>query len=169
MSDNKPKFFFEEDPQPEGFSLTPQEHTDTFFSILQSTGIIQDNPLEDMEAKKAEADASMKKMESRVLVIEYGTYQDNYAVHLTPIHPQKNLKDDVMVKAALRELVVVLNEHVPHELNVKLFMPRSDWAMKVISAVVDRGAGNWNFNYNKLEEDGIPKIFQAVEKIIMAQ
>ena len=164
----KPKFFFEADAGTEDFTLTPQEHADTFFNTLQSAGIIQESPVEDLTAKKVEPEGVMKKLESKILSIEYGTYQDNYSVHLTPVHPTKNLKDDESVKKALKELVVTLNEYVPQTLRVDIFMPRPDWKMKVISAVVIDGAKTWNFNLKSLEEEGIPKIFAAVEKVIMS-
>jgi hypothetical protein len=164
----KPKFFFEADNQSEEYSLTSQEHADTFFNTLQSAGIIQTAPLEDLGAKKAEPEGEMKRMENKLLCIEYGTYQENYAIHISPVHAQRNFKDDLAVKRALKELVLVLNEHVPHEVQVKLFLPQPDWKMKVISSVVVDGAKTWNFNYKKLEEEGIPKLFQAIEKVILS-
>jgi hypothetical protein len=165
----KPKFFFESDETaPKELTLTSQEHADTFFSTLQGAGIIQESPHEDMEEKKIAADASMQKKESKVLVLEYGTYQDNYAIHLTPIHPRKNLENEQDVKQALYYLASILNEYVPHETQVNLFLPRADWKMKVISAVVQNGAHVWNFDKKRLEENGIPRIFEAVERVIMA-
>jgi len=166
----KPKFFFESDPAAEKpwDNLPPPEHADTFFSTLQSAGIIQDAPMEDMEEKKVAATASMKMVESKVLTLEYGTYQNNYAIHLTPIHPRKNLENDQDVKQAMYYLASILNEYVPHEVQVNLFLPRPDWKMKVVSAVVQNGATVWNFDRKRLEEEGIPRIFEAVEKVIMA-
>jgi len=163
----KPKFFFEADEPNSEYSLTSEEHANTFFSTLQSAGIIQDSPLEDFEEKKVAADAAMSKKESKVLLMEYGTYQDNYAVHVTPIHAKKNLETPQQIKQALYHLASILNEYVPHEVQVNLFLPRDDWQMKVVSAVVLNGANVWNFDKKRLEEEGIPRIFDAIEKVIL--
>lgn len=157
----KPKFFFEpDDPSPD------QASTDTFFSALKEAGVIQ-NPSFDMEPKPAEMDASIKQMSSQVLLLEYGPYQKNYAIHITPIHERKHLKNDAAVRKALFELVTILNEFVPYTVQVDLHLPRSDWKMKVISAVIKDAAAAWNFDSDKLEKDGLPRIFKAIEKIIL--
>lgn len=163
----KPKFFFEADTTAEDSGLNQKEHADTFFNTLKTAGVIQDSPEDSLEAKQAQADASMKKLESKVLLIEYGTYQTHYAIHITPTHPVKNLSSEPMVKKALMEFVVILNEYVPYNLQVDLFLPREDWKMKVISAKVVDGTSAWNFNVALLESVGIPRIFNTIEKIIL--
>ena len=99
--------------------------------------------------------------------MEYGPHEDHYAVHVIPTHPQRNLSNENMVKAALKELVVILNEYVPTSLQVDLFLPRDDWKMKVLTAKVRDGLKAWNFDVKKLEEEGVPRIFEAVEKVIL--
>ena len=64
MSDDKPKFIFEADPEALGDVLTRQEEADTFFNTLQETGIIQNSGAEDFSDKRAEIVASTKKLES---------------------------------------------------------------------------------------------------------
>lgn len=165
---SKPKFFFEADNLGQEYSLTSQEHADTFFSTLQTAGIIKDSPLENMEAKTVQADASMQKLENKLLQLEYGVYQENYAVHITPVHPQKNLKDNAQVNRALLELAFILKEFVPDSVHVDLFLPRKDFEMKVLSAVVRNGTKEWGFNIKEFEEKAIPKLFKAIEKVIMS-
>jgi hypothetical protein len=121
-----------------------------------------------LESKVAQAEAVMKKRESKVLLLEYGPYQKNYAIHLTPINPHRNLSTEASVKRACMDTVVVLNDYVPHTCRVDLFLPKTEWKMKVISAVVVGGADLWNFNTDQFEAEGIPRIFSAVEKIILA-
>lgn len=163
----KTKFFFEPDTQAGHDSgLTTEEHADTFFSTLVDAGIIKDSADDDFETKTAEAQAFMRRLESSLLQLDFGTYQDNYAIHITPIHPKKNLSTDLLVKRALKELVLVMNEYVPYTCQVNLFLPRSEWKMKVISAVVVGGATAWNFDQTKFDDEAAPKIFKAVEKVI---
>jgi hypothetical protein len=164
---DKPKFFFEADNQSEEYSLSSQEHADSFFSTLQAAGIIQEAPLKDLDEQKVEADAAMRKVENKVLCVEYGTYQANYAIHITPTHPQKNLKSQADVERALWELVKILHDYVPQTVQVDLFLPRKDWQMKVISAVIKDWEQAWALDIKKLEEEGIPALFQGVEKVIM--
>ncbi len=161
------KFFFEPDE-----AQAPQN--DSFFNALESAGVIQTHSKAEQVQnflsggeQGAEPAASMKKYESRLVSIEHGTYQNNYAIHLTPIHPQKNLATDAHVKQALRELVLIMNEHVPYTLQVELFMPRDDWKMKVISAVIKNAAGAWNFDSEKFDREAIPRIHAAVEAVCM--
>jgi hypothetical protein len=161
------KFFFEPDE-----AQAPQN--DSFFDALESAGVIQtsvnSNQVQSFlngGEQEAESLASMKRLDSRVLSVEYGTYRDNYAIHLTPIHPQKNLATDAHVRLALKELVLIMNEYVPYTLQVELFMPRDDWKMKVISAVIKNAAGAWNFDSEKFDLEAIPRIHAAVEAVCM--
>lgn len=163
----KLKFFFEPDLSTDDSGLSNQENANTFFSALKDSGVIQEAPLEDLEMKRTEVLASMKKMENKYLSIEFGVYQDNYAVHVTPVNSYKNLTNDVMVKRACTELATILNEYVPYTLRVDLYLPRAEWKLKVISAVVLGGATAWNFDPGKLEAEGILKMFKAIEKIIL--
>lgn len=165
---DKPKFFFEEDKQDQTQALPADEHASSFFSTLQAAGIIQEAVGEDLKEKKIEADASMNKMENKVLCVEYGTYQNTYAIHITPVHPQKNLKTDKEVEKAVWELVKIMKLYVPQSVHIDLFLPRKDWKMKVISAVIKDWEKDWAFDVNKLEGEGIPTLFKEVEKVIMA-
>lgn len=164
---DKVKFFFEPDTQADNDTkMTTEEHADTFFSTLVDAGFIQQNIDASFEAKTAEALASMKRLESSILQVDFGTYQDNYAVHVTPVNPKRNLSTDLALKRALKEIVLIMNEYVPFTCQVNLFLPRDEWKMKVISAVVVNGANAWNFDHSKFESEAAPKIFQAVEKVI---
>lgn len=161
------KFFFEPDE-------TEKPQNDSFFSALEAVGVIQTHANSDQVQnflaggeQEAESLASMKRLDSRVVSIEYGTYRDNYAIHVTPVHPQKNLATDAHVRLALKELVLIMNEYVPYTLQVELFLPRDDWKMKVISAVVKNAAGAWNFDTEKFDTDAIPRIHTAIEAICM--
>ena len=163
----KPKFFFETDSSSEEYALSSQEHADTFFSTLKSSGIIHDSP-DNLDEQQVTADAQMQRMEGPVLHIEYGTYQENYAIHLTPVHPQRNIRDDAMVRQVLLETVPILNDYVPQSLRVDIHPPRTDWKLKVISFVINGAAKSWALNTAQLEAEGIPRIYKKVEELIMA-
>ena len=155
------KFFFEQDGEA---VEQPKSEDKEFFFLLKEAGIVQqpgDKP------QDISSEAKMQTATSKLLSIEYGTYQDTYAVHITPTHPKRNISDEQKVYEALRELVIVMNEYVPQTLTVKLHPPRADWQMKVISAVVHGGAAAWNFDIPKFEAEGITKILTAIEKVIM--
>jgi hypothetical protein len=164
MSEN-PKFFFEED-LPD--TSSPQEN-DTFFTSLKEAGILKEvESIGEMNETRVELEASMKKKESKVLLLEYGPYKDDYAVHITPTHSARNLDTDERVKRAFVELCQHLNRYVPKTTQVELFPPNPQWKMKVISAVIKGGPSTWNFNIPLFEEEGIPALFQAVEKVILS-
>lgn len=161
------KFFFEPDD-------TEVTTNDGFFNALEAAGVIQTHANSDQVQsflaggeRGAEPVASMKRSESRLVSIEYGTYHDNYAIHVTPTHAHKNLATDTQARQALKELVLIMNEYVPYTLQVELFLPRDDWKMKVISAVVKNAAAAWNFDAEKFDREAIPRIHAAVEAICM--
>lgn len=152
------KFFFEQEEE----DTKPSEDKEFFF-MLKEAGIVQqpgDKP------QDISADAVMKQVSTKLVAVEYGTYQDNYAVHVTPVHPRKNL-DESKVEDAIRQLILVMHEYVPQTLQVKIYPPRADWQMKVISFVIEGGATAWNFDVAEFESSGIPKIQMAMEKVIM--
>lgn len=159
------KFFFEEDTsihveQPAQESVTEDK---TFVEQLKAAGVIK----ETSAPEYVSGDASMKKYQSKLLLIEYGKYRGNYAVHLTPVHPRKNLATDRQVEMAVRELAIHMNKVVPPTMNVDLFLPQAGWSVKVISAVVIDGADAWNFQIDKFENEEIQSLAKAVEKICM--
>lgn len=155
------KFFFED-----GNSQQPEKDSDEkqFFSMLQDAGVVQQPGDKPQEISSA---ASMKSLVGKVVTIEYGTYEDTYALHLTPTHPKRNLSDEQKVYDAMYQLAVIMNEYVPPTLQVKLYPPRADWQMKIISAVVEGGASAWNFDVEKFEAEAVARIHAAVEKVAM--
>lgn len=156
------KFFFEGE---ESSIEKPEDSKEKeFFFLLQEAGVVQ-QPGDEPEA--VSSDAKMKNVASRLLDIEYGTYKDTYAVHLTAIHPAKNLSTEQKVYEAMRELVLIMNEFVPQTLQVKLHPPRADWQVKVISAVIEGGATAWNFDIPKFELEAVPRIQAAIERVVM--
>jgi hypothetical protein len=142
------KFFFEGDNE--------------LFNALKAAGIVEESTHE------VQVEASMKQMSSKVLQLEFGTYQKNYSIHVTPIHPRRNLATDNDVDRAIEKLAITLNEYVPHTLEVKIHRPMSEWKMKVISVVIEGGANAWNFDLTKLEAECIPKLFKALEGVILS-
>ena len=158
------KFFFDEGPSA---GKQPGAQVETFFSTLKETGVIREPLEETLEAKPTEVLAAMSKLESNIVSVEYGTYQDNYAIHITPINPKRNLATDDDVKRALLSIVTIMNEYVPYNIRVDLHLPKSEWKMKVISAVVVGGASAWNFDHATFSEKAIPRIKSAVESVIL--
>lgn len=160
------KFFFEPDQEEEKKNEAIKEsEASFFFDALKESGIISEGGKE-AGPDHIEAEAQMKEKKSRTLLLEYGVYQKNYAVHVTSTHPRKNLSERNKTKLALKELVVIMNEYVPPTLRVDLYLPHEDWTLKVISAVVIDGSKTWNFDIAKFESDGIPRIFDAVDQVI---
>ena len=160
---DKPKFFFDDEPDPQTVA-----DNEEFFSTLVNQGTVVQAKI-DLSEKQIDVQASMKKIGSQLVTVEFGVYQENYAIHITPIHPQRNIVNDPMLKKALRRVVVVLNEFVPYTLSVQLHLPREDWKMKVVSVVIAGGATAWNLDTDKLEVDCMPRILQAVEDVIMGK
>jgi len=160
------KFFFESDQEEaKKEDLVKESEASTFFDVLKDSGIITEGG-EAAEDHTIEIDALMNKKESRTLQVEYGVYQGNYAVHVTSTHPRKNLAERGKTKLALKELVVIMNEYVPPTLQVELHLPHEDWTLKVISAVVQGGAGAWNFDLKEFEDKAIPRIFDSIDAVI---
>lgn len=178
MSDEKLTFFFDDVVSAQ---VTEPKLSGEFLTALQNIGLIHDEPLPFFdEAKKAEAEVvagegtlgtqvrgQMKKMATGVLEIEYGTYDNDYSIHITPVHEKKNLRNDVHVEEALKAAILALVPHVPQSVHVDIFPPRPDWKMKVISFVLRDGINAWNLDIKQLEEVAIPAIFNAVQEVIL--
>lgn len=169
------KFFFEEDaPKAEVKPSTGGG----FFDALKQTGIVHEQPANfDAALERAkntedksgtmgvELEAEMKVIENQLVRIEYGVYQKNYAIHITPVNDKKNLRTDDQVKRAIEETAKILNSTVPYTMRVNIFMPRPDWKKKVISFVIENAASTWNFDQKKVESR-IPDIHQAIQLVI---
>lgn len=155
---DKPGFFFDADPD------ANNSPAGEFFNTLQAAGVIQESD----EPVKTEAVAVMRQLESSLLTLQFGVYEGNYAVHITPIDKLRNLGTEQKMKLALFEATKLLSTYVPATLKVLIHMPRPEWKMKVISFVVEGGATAWHLDRNKLEEECMPMIFQAVQKVIVS-
>lgn len=114
-----------------------------------------------------EVQAQMKKMKTVYLEIDYGTYQNNYAVHITPVHEKKNIATEKQVQQVLHAAILALNEVVPYQVKVLIHPPRPEWKLKVISFVIEGATKAWNFDQAALEAKVIPKMFEEVQKIIL--
>lgn len=177
MANSELTFFFDEEKQ----KVVEPKPVGEFFTALQNIGLIHDAPLPFFdEAKKAEAEVAagkgtlgtqirgqMKKMATGVLEIEYGTYDNDYSIHITPVHEKKNLRNDAHVEEALKAAILAIVPHVPQSVHVDIFPPRPDWKMKVISFVLRDGINAWNLDIKQLEEVAIPAMFKAVQEVIL--
>jgi hypothetical protein len=161
-------FFFEEDPkaQPDT-GLTPEEHANTFLTILEDGGIIKDrSPLTSFDPMKNVSEMNTQKVQTNLVEVEYGIVKNDYVVHVIPIHPHKNLKDKRLLDQALQATILILNKIVPTTLNVDIYLPRADFEIKATSYVIREAADSWNFD-SKAIEAAIPTIMEQVGQICM--
>lgn len=165
----KPKFFFEPDESSEDSGLTTPEQANTFFDTLREAGIIKENPADDMEVKQVSVTGTRDKLETRVVLVEYGIYNNDYSIHITPTHSVKNLASDSEVRQLLMKVIPVVNEYVPTTLQVDLFLPRTDWKMKVISLVIKGGASAWNLDTDRIAKECAPRILALSDEFIMGK
>lgn len=165
---SKDKFFFEEDPEAsEESSLNWTEHAATFFHALEDHGLIEDRPVMDLAPMTPTIEMNTAHKVTSLVDIEYGTVKADYAIHITPIHPRKNLIKEELLHEAVRLAVVLLNRVIPTSSVVSIFMPRKDWEIKVISFVVKDGADTWNLDTKKIEEETVPQLLEEIGKICM--
>jgi len=165
------RFFFEEDPEAkEETGLTWGEHTNTFIDVLKKDGFIKegDAAIALGDTLKAEADVvKTKHSKNSLLDIEFGIIQSNYAIHITPLHPHKNLTNPKALDRAVREAVIILNKIIPPNLQVDIFLPRADYELKAISFVIREGAEAWNLDAANLENIAIPQLMEQIGKVCM--
>ena len=166
------KFFFEEDPESEKDSgISWEEHTDTFLSVLKKEGYLQDLPFDKLSLgseMKAEADRNeTKHVTSSLLDIEFGVIQSNYVLHITPVHAQKNLSKPALLNEAVKTAVILMNQVIPANLDVKIFMPRVDYPVKAVTFSIAGGGEAWNFDQTQLETEVVPKMLEQIGKICM--
>jgi len=163
--DGENKFFFEEDSDTAGATgVSAEEQADIFGNILSESGVT--SSIESMAPMVAQPVAmSTKKMENAVAVIEYGIVDKDYVLHITPVHPQRNLSADHKLNAALKAVVISLNEIVPFDLQVMIHPPQEDWKVKALSFVIKEGAEAWNFDREKFEDETVHDIAQKITDI----
>ena len=150
MSSGENKFFFEEDPAEIVTGVTPTEQADVFGATLEELGISgAPDSMEPMAAlvKRVE----MKSQKNNLVLLEYGIVDKDYVLHITPVHPKRNLTDMTKLRAAIDQVIISLNKIIPFNIRVEIFLPRDDWEIKVLSFVVREGAQSWNLNPTELD------------------
>lgn len=160
---NKPPFFF--DPEP-ATTQTPRETvgSSSFFDALKGAGIIQ-SP--DSDALPFETEGKMEELKTEYLIFAYGTYKDDYSIHIEPCHPKKNLSTPVKVELAIVEALKLIRPHVSDSMRIDVFLPRSEWERKVISIVLRGGAKAFGFRKDVFEEETPQQIFMKVQEVIL--
>lgn len=162
----KDTFFFEEDPVAEDSGITAKEHADTFFSALETEGIIKDRQgISSFDQLKNEAAQSTEKKRNALVEVEFGVVNDDYVLHVTPTHPHKNLQKRQLFEVAVRECVILLNQVVPTTLTVDIYLPQPDWEIKATSFIIRGGADAWNLDVQKIASETVPLILERVAKI----
>ena len=159
------KFFFEEDP--EGGELTAKDQADIFGHLMSEVELT--SAIESMEPMGVELDGKieMKTHSDNLITLEYGIVQDNYTLHITPIHQRRNLTSQNKLNEAIKSVILLMNQKVPFDLKVAIHLPQEDWEIKALSFVIEGGANAWNFNIPEFEELIIPEIFKSVSNICM--
>jgi hypothetical protein len=166
--DKKTKFFFDDETEPQAADEPAAESfftpDDPVLAKKASDAFSKGTTTGDQVVKEA----TMSELANSVLEVSFGPYQDNYGVHITPKHAKRNLATDRQVFLAIEKTMIIMNEYVPKALRVEIHPPRASWRMKVISFVVLKGATAWNFDTEKFEREGVPRIFEAVQKVILS-
>ena len=152
------RFFFDPDP------TENDRRAGELVRTLTDVGVVKDSPDQPMGV---ETRANMAVLESPLLRIEYGPYENDYAIHLTPIHPRLNLRDERAVHRLLLGIIPVVMASVPTTLLVDLFLPRPEWQMKVLSFVFRGAATAWNFDRAAVEATLIPELSRITQEEIL--
>lgn len=168
MTAGKDRFFFEEDPEAGAESgLTWEEHTDAFLNFLGDSGNIKDKAGISLEPMQTGVDMKTEHHITRLLDIEYGVVKSDYVIHITPIHPHKNLTAEAVLKKAVLAAIAILGQIIPTTLPVRVFLPRKDFEVKAISFVVVDGAEAWNLDHAEIKDKAVPELVEQIEKICM--
>lgn len=162
MTDKDRKFFFEEDPE-----LEETIKSGVFFQELEKSGIIKTTEGMDMNPLTPEPESKTKTERTATVEVEFGRVKDDYVLHVTPIHPRKNLKKRALLESAVKTCVVNLNKVVPPSLRVDIYLPQDDWEIKAISFIIRDGWTAWNLDRDKLEAETVPTLLTEVGAICM--
>ena len=100
-----------------------------------------------------------------MLLIEHGVVSNDYVLHITPTHPQRNLQAKNKLHAAIKEIITELNKVVPFDLRVDIHLPQEDWEVKATSFIVRGAADAWNFDRDAMDNVTIPSIEKKVADI----
>jgi hypothetical protein len=157
------KFFFEEDPKAtEATGLTWAEHTDAFFGALGKDGTGMS-----LEPHAVVVEMKTEHKSTSLVDVEYGTVKADYVIHITPLHPQRNLAKGNLVEQAMEATLKLLVTVVPHTLRVDICKPRPKDEIKVLSFIIREGAETWNLDTKKIEAEVVPQLLEQIGKICM--
>lgn len=162
MIDQDRKFFFEEDPE-----LEETIKSGVFFEELEKSGIIKSTEGMDMNPLTPEAESKTQVKRTGTVEIEYGRVKNDYILHVTPIHPRKNLTKRSLLELAVKTCVVTLNKVVPPSLHVDIYLPQEDWEIKAISFIIRDGWNAWNLDRDRVEAETVPALLDEVGAVCM--
>jgi hypothetical protein len=152
--------FFEPDPEASPASeLTWEEHGDTFSSGIAEAGAHGEISFAPIEAS---VDMITEKKHTSLVEIEFGVMGNDFLVHITPLHGQKNLTKPHVFQAAMTDVVKIMNEYVPTDLQVDIFLPRQDYEIKATSFKIRGGNDAWNFDVATFKVEAIQRILDTV-------
>jgi hypothetical protein len=100
-----------------------------------------------------------------LLLIEHGVVANDYVLHITPVHPQRNLQNRNKLHAAIKEIILELNKVVPFDLRVDIHLPQEDWEVKATSFLVREAVNAWNFDLEAMDKITVPEIEKKVSDI----
>lgn len=147
---SKNKFFFEEDESAAAdgvdTGVSYEEQADIFGSVVQET-VGSDILIGSMAPISATPDTyDMHTIQDALLRLEYGQVGDDIVLHITPVHPQRNLRDPIKLRKAIEETILTMNTIVPFDVMVRIVPPRDDWEVKMTSFIIEKGAIAWNLD-----------------------
>lgn len=156
------KFFFEEDASSPG-SLDSSEQADIFGEVVAESGV--KSGMTSMAPLGVEVLSDVKEIRNTLLLVEYGTVGDDYAIHVTPLHPSRNLQNDQKLNRAIRLVVEEMNKYIPFDVRVDIHLPQKDWEIKATSFIARGAKVAWNVDINDLNTKLIPSIVDGVTNI----
>jgi len=160
------KFFFDPEQKKETTLKPPFEvEPGSFFDVLQKAGVVKS--ADGDEKIGVESEGQMTRLETPYLIIEFGTYKEDYSIHVEPCHIKKNLASTYQVEEAVSRMMKLLAVAIPQTLQVDIYLPREDWKRKVISMVLRKAAAVWNFDQKSIEEKVLPEMFKQVQEVIL--
>jgi hypothetical protein len=152
-------FFFD----PETKVEPTKSQSGTFFSTLEEAGVIQSA---DQESMPIEKEGEMSVLKTQFLILEFGSYKDDYSLHIEPCHDKKNLDSPYKVELAVVEALKLLRP-ATGDIRIDVYLPKEEWKKKIISLVVRGAMKSWYFNQVEFEASVPSAVFDAVQHVIM--
>lgn len=143
---------------------TPEEEVQTFMDVIKESVEEADAMREVVDGKKADIKAAeLRTQQSGYIQITHGWHGEDYVWHICPFEKRKPWK--ASIERVCYATAQVMNEVIPQEIEVKMWLPYADWDIKEITFKAIGIAECWNVQEKDLRRMTL-RLFEVLNTLL---